>query len=265
LSEPDGPVQGPTEPEDPAKTGETGDDILAKVMGDARPTSPESGADGDTGDARGARERRRGLVIAAIVVGVVMLLWVAITLGSGRKGLDPVKVEGTAAPDFTLPTLFSEEEVTLSELQGNPVFLNFWASWCGPCKDEGPVLADAYRRWKGSGIQFLGVDVQDSIKWGREFEEHYGIEYDSAFDETGEQYRNWGLTGFPETFLVDADGQIVAKKLGAFYEPAEIDEYLSLLAPGFTPEPAGELVAPPEPDIPEQPVGTLPSPAGDGA
>lgn len=249
---------------------DTGDDLVSSVLGDARPARPEPGPTGEGpggsgGDPR-ERSRAKGLVVAAVVIGLVLLMWAIISTGAERKGLDPTKVEGKPAPDFTLPTLFGGDEVTLSKMQGKPVFLNFWASWCGPCKDEAPVLADAYRRWKGSGIQFLGVDVQDSSKWGQEFERHYGIDYDSAFDETGEQYRNWGLTGFPETFLVDADGNIVAKKIGAFYEPAEIDEYLSLLAPGFIPKPAGPIQAPPEPEIPSQPDGTLPSPvAGTGA
>lgn len=236
-----------------------GQDAVASVLGDARPTTPGGSGPEDE------KVRRRGLIIAGVVFAAVLLLWFVISVGAGRGGLDPVSVEGRPAPDFTLPMLFSGDEVTLSDLQGKPVFLNMWASWCGPCKSEGPILADAYRRWQGSGIQFFGVDIQDSIKWGREFERHYGIEYDSAFDETGEQYRNWGMTGFPESFMIDAEGNIVAKKLGAFYEPEEIDEYLSLLAPDFTPKPAGEIVAPPEPDIPEQPVGTVPSaPASEG-
>jgi cytochrome c biogenesis protein CcmG, thiol:disulfide interchange protein DsbE len=245
------------EPETPKDEGQ---DLVSSVLGDARPAArgPEEGGDGPS-DGGG---RKTGIIVAVVVVGLVMLLWGVIMAGSERKGLDPEKVEGKPAPDFTLPTLFKGDEVTLSAMQGKPVFLNFWASWCGPCKDEGPVLADAYRRWKGSGIQFLGVDVQDSKKWGQEFETNYGIDYDSAFDETGEQYRNWGLTGFPETFLIDADGNIVAKKIGAFYEPAEIDEYLSLLAPGFTPKRAGEISPIPEPQIPEQPDADIPSPVG---
>lgn len=226
-----------------------GNDAVAAVLGDAGPPSARGGGGG----------LGRGLIIGALIVGVVLLLWIIIVVFLSRQselGSEQIDVEGKPAPDFTLPLLFGDGEVTLSEMKGKPVMLNFWASWCGPCKDEGPVLADAYRRWKGSDVQFMGVDVADSIKWGREFEEHYGIGYDSGFDETGATGRSWGITGYPETFLIDADGLIVAKWVGPFQSPEQIDEYLSLLDPDFRPKPGGEIVAPPEPDIPEQPAGS---------
>lgn len=254
----DEPVTSANTPEEPAKRS------AAAAVGidlDKGKDSPE----GPSG--RGPGSRGKGVIITLVVAGLVLLLGVAFFRGPAGSHLDFVDPQGEKAPDFELDTIYGDR-VSMQELRGKPVFLNFWASWCGPCKDEAPVLADAYRRWKGSGIQFLGMDESDSIKWARQFEEYYGIEYDSAFDPTGKEYFNWGITGYPETFLIDAEGNILAKKIGAFYEQAEIDEYLSILAPDFTPKPPGRLVIPEEPsDIPESvaPVAPPEVPAGTDA
>lgn len=245
-----------TEPNDDEqqRPPEPGDDLVASVFGDAGgPDTSKTGGGGGLG---------RGLIIGGLIVVVVLVVWAALTAlqhqGSGIVS-DETQVEGTPAPDFTLPLLFAGTDMSLADLKGKPAVMNFWASWCGPCKDEAPILADAYRRWKGSGIQFLGVDVSDSTKWGQEFENHYGIGYDSAFDATGATGRSYGITGYPETFLIDAKGIIVGKWVGPFQTPEQIDGFLSRLAPGFEPKTPGKIVVPPEdPEIPEQPNADLP-------
>lgn len=238
--------------DEPVSSGNTPEEVPKRSAAEAVGIDLDKGQGSGDGPTRGGPgSRGKGVIITLVVAGLVLLLGVAFFRGPSGSHLDFVAPEGEKAPDFELATIYGDQ-VSMEGLRGKPVFLNFWASWCGPCKDEAPVLADAYRRWKGSGIQFLGMDESDSIKWARQFEEYYGIEYDSAFDPTGKQYFNWGITGYPETFFVDADGNILAKKIGAFYEQAEIDEYLSILAPNFTPEPPGELVIPEAPsDIPE--------------
>lgn len=238
--------------DEPVSTGNTPEEAPKRSAAEAVGIDLDKAQGSGDGPTRGGPgSRGKGVIITLVVAGLVLLLGVAFFRGPSGSHLDFVAPEGEKAPDFELATIYGDQ-VSMEGLRGKPVFLNFWASWCGPCKDEAPVLADAYRRWKGSGIQFLGMDESDSIKWARQFEEYYGIEYDSAFDPTGKQYFNWGITGYPETFFVDADGNILAKKIGAFYEQAEIDEYLSILAPNFTPEPPGELVIPEAPsDIPE--------------
>lgn len=240
----DGP--SPTSGNAPEPTG------AAAALGIDLDASGRNGPQGPRGPKPGSRSR--GMLTAGIVIGAVFLLWLAVSAGS-KKGLDNAAPEGKPAPGFELDTI-NGKHVDFADLLGKPVFVNFWASWCGPCKEEGPVLADAYRRWKGSGIHFIGVDESDSASWARTFEEFYGISYDSAFDPSGLQYQRWGLSGYPESFLVDAEGKIVAKKIGAFYTPRSIDEYLSLLAPGFTPEPPGQLVTPSgEPPLPQESPG----------
>jgi cytochrome c biogenesis protein CcmG/thiol:disulfide interchange protein DsbE len=241
----------PTRQDEPADPGlsaaaDPGPSAAAAVLGDLDASSE--------GRQQEKPSRGRGVLIAVVVVGLVFLLGAVIFRGPGTSHLDPNDPSGETAPSFGLDTIRGSHVNFPADFKGKPVFVNFWASWCGPCNDEAPVLADAYRRWQGSGIRFLGVDESDSVEWARQFEDWYGITYDSAFDPTGKQYRAWGLTGYPETFLVNADGKILEKKIGAFYDPQTIDQYLALLAPNFTPKPPGKIVAPTAtPPVPTSP------------
>lgn len=121
---------------------------------------------------------------------------------------------GDPAPAFTATRLEGEGALSLSELRGKPVVLNFWASWCGPCEDEAPMLRAAADRYAGR-VAFLGVDIRDSISDARAFVERHDLGYPNVRDESLEVYRAYGLTGQPETFVIDADGRIVHHVAGA--------------------------------------------------
>ncbi|MBA2537836.1 MAG: TlpA family protein disulfide reductase [Actinobacteria bacterium] len=132
------------------------------------------------------------------------------------------------APEFRLPVLWPEAgtwpraaeaaladgELALSELRGHPIVINFWASWCVPCKEEAPVLAAAARRHAGQ-VAFVGVDIQDFKSDARRFLTRYGVNYVSVRDSGDSTYRAYGLTGVPETYYVDREGRAVAQSLGA--------------------------------------------------
>jgi cytochrome c biogenesis protein CcmG/thiol:disulfide interchange protein DsbE len=131
------------------------------------------------------------------------------------------------APDFDLPVLWPRAEtwpaklraaladgrVSPSELRGYPVVMNFWASWCVPCKAEAPRLVASARRHAGEVI-FLGVDVQDFESDARTFLERYDTNYVSVRDGGPSTYENYGLTGIPETYYLDARGRVVAHAVG---------------------------------------------------
>jgi cytochrome c biogenesis protein CcmG/thiol:disulfide interchange protein DsbE len=177
------------------------------------------------------RGRARGVLAGALVVALALgFTWVVLAAREGGGlGQDPF---GRRAPDFELPLLGGPERpgawplpegggadgdpatLALSDLRGRPVVLNFWASWCGPCREEAPVLAAAEPRWRKAGVIFLGVDSQDTEKDARAFEEELGIAYRSVVDADGSLAARYGVLGFPETFFIDADGVIRAKQVG---------------------------------------------------
>jgi len=121
------------------------------------------------------------------------------------------------APDFTLQT-FSGETLRLSDLRGKPVMLNFWASWCPPCREEAPLLEDTWREYREKGVVFVGVNVWDSEKDARTFLSEYDITYPNGRDPGTGISIEYGLSGIPETFFIDRQGNITRKWIGPFTE-----------------------------------------------
>lgn len=169
-------------------------------------------------------------VALVVIVGAVLALlaWATLAAGQGRTLVSKIAAgQEPPAPAFELegfwPTgdrwppelapALRDGKLSLSELRGRPVVLNFWASWCIPCRDEAPILAASAHRYVGA-VRFVGIDVRDlrtdALAFLREFE----VPYVSVRDEADRTYRAYGLTGVPETFYVDARGQIVAHTPG---------------------------------------------------
>jgi cytochrome c biogenesis protein CcmG, thiol:disulfide interchange protein DsbE len=101
----------------------------------------------------------------------------------------------------------------LASLRGKAVVLNFWASWCYPCKQEAPALAAASKRWAGRAV-VLGVDVNDAAGSARRFAEKYGLDYPLVHDNRNVTSPKYGLTGLPETFFIDRSGKLVLHLAG---------------------------------------------------
>jgi cytochrome c biogenesis protein CcmG, thiol:disulfide interchange protein DsbE len=132
------------------------------------------------------------------------------------------------APDFEL-RLFSVGAFRRSEQRGRPVVVNFWASWCPPCRQEAPVLERAWRRYHDRGVVVIGVDIWDSEQDARRFLRELGITYPNGPDPTGEIVVDYGLTGIPETVLVRPDGTMARRWVGPITDEqvtALIDELL---------------------------------------
>jgi cytochrome c biogenesis protein CcmG/thiol:disulfide interchange protein DsbE len=146
----------------------------------------------------------------AAVVGLLFLLW----FGLQQKeiaGAKVVNVPFTNAPDFTLG-LFDGSTFKLSDTlsRGKPVVVNFWASWCGPCADEAPVLQDAARRY-GDRVAFVGVNVQDVDSDAQAFLRKYAISYPNGSNNAGPISIQYGMRGVPETYFIAPDGRLVRK------------------------------------------------------
>ena len=119
------------------------------------------------------------------------------------------------APPFAL-TLFDGEHLSLKGLRGKVVVVNFWASWCFPaCYDEAPVLEAAWRAYKDQGVVIVGVDVQDTEKAALEFMERFQFTFPNGPDPGGKISIDYGVYGIPETFVLDKEGRIAYKHVGA--------------------------------------------------
>jgi cytochrome c biogenesis protein CcmG, thiol:disulfide interchange protein DsbE len=140
-------------------------------------------------------------------------------IGAGKRPVAPafmLPVIWTDSPTWPQPLqrLLTSRQLSLRQLRGRPVVLNFWASWCVPCKQEAPRLDAAARKHAGK-VVFLGIDVQDGTSDARAFLRHHDVRYASLHDNSGLTYDGYGLTGVPETYWLDARGRIVAHVAGA--------------------------------------------------
>ena len=175
----------------------------------------------------------------ALVVGLLGLLVYRVAQGNPGKGLVSAirKHEKPAAPNFELKVLaarkaetwtgaprasLADGRVSLQELRGTPVVLNFWASWCIPCAREAPRLNASAEAHRGE-VVFLGIDVKDFSSDARAFLRKHAVNYVSVRDGGGGVYDDYGLTGLPETYFVDRQGRIVAHVLGEISRAQIVD------------------------------------------
>ena len=200
---------------------------------DPAPTADSSPPEGpeETSGRRGIRPTHVAQAVAIVFVAGLLglLIWkvVAGSLGAGfvsaiKRGDKP------AAPAFDLPVIWDraglwpspirgavdDGRVSLTELRGYPVVLNFWASWCIPCKEEAPYFAAAARAHRGK-VAFLGLDIQDLVPDARRFLDELGVPYVSVRDGTPKSYSAYGLTGVPETYFIDPRGRAIEHAIGA--------------------------------------------------
>ena len=147
-----------------------------------------------------------GLFIAIAVVGILF-----VGLGKNPQAIESPLV-GRTAPSFTLREVGTGQAINLEQYRGRPVVLNFWATWCGPCYEEHPVLVSNAR--STPNVQFLGVVFQDTEDKIQRFLNDRGSAYPTVIDDAGKTAIAYGVGGVPETFFLDASGKIVAKFSG---------------------------------------------------
>jgi len=178
---------------------------------------------GTGGRRRSVRKRRIiGFLVASLVsAGLLALLGSQVLVPAQNQSNSAVSpLLGHPAPDFTLAVLGTHPgpAMHLASLKGKPVMLNFWASWCDPCKHEAPLLQNTWQRVQGQGIVFVGIDIQDTQSDGLNFLQTYGITYPNVVDASGSVTINYGVTGVPETFFLNRQGVIVKKVIGELTE-----------------------------------------------
>ena len=160
-----------------------------------------------------------GFFIAIAVIGVLFL-----ALGKDPQRIDSPLI-GRIAPSFALREVATGQTIGLDQYRGKPVVLNFWATWCGPCYEEHPVLVANAQRL-GSQVQFVGVVFQDTEDKIMKFLNDRGSAYPTVVDDAGKTAIAYGVGGIPETFFLDDSGRIVAKHSG----PLSTDLLLGYLA-----------------------------------
>jgi cytochrome c biogenesis protein CcmG/thiol:disulfide interchange protein DsbE len=180
------------------------------------------------------RSRSRWRWVIATVAVIVIFGWAFV---AGRSlGRDPTLVRspliGKPAPAFQLPTL-DGGEIDSAAFRGQVIVVNFWASWCVPCKEEAPELQAFAARWAGRGVNLVGIVYNDDESKAGEFRDRYELTYPQTLDPGGRTAIDYGVFGVPETYVIARDGTVMAKLLGAV-DAATLERVVSAVEDGRT-------------------------------
>lgn len=176
----------------------------------------------------------RALLWAGVAVMAVVWLFYAGGLESVTSMFRPTPKPvttadiGQPAPSLRLP-LAGGGEMDLESFKGRPVVVNFWATWCEPCRAEMPALERAQQKYRDQGLTVLGVDMQEQDEEVQAFMTQVGVTFPSLIDRTGEVTRQWRATGLPTTFLIDRKGLIQDVRVGPFTDEMLDDRLKKIL------------------------------------
>jgi cytochrome c biogenesis protein CcmG/thiol:disulfide interchange protein DsbE len=169
---------------------------------------------------------RSSIAVLAVVAVVGLLVFGLVSKGSSRIAL------GDPAPAGSLPRLEGGGDSSLADYRGRWVLVNFWASWCGPCKEEAPALEKFQRQHGGRDFTVLGIDSRDLSGDGREFVRRFGLSYPQLRDGDGDAAHDFGTSGVPENFLINPAGKVQWLLRGPVDEQYLRDEVAPFLPAG---------------------------------
>jgi cytochrome c biogenesis protein CcmG/thiol:disulfide interchange protein DsbE len=151
-----------------------------------------------------------------LIVGMLFLVSLIIIWAVNLQHVESTDLQGQPATDFTLTLFdqFEKDEITLSDMHGQIVVINFWASWCVECYKEAALLQQAWLDYQDKDVVFLGVNHLDTEKPALEYMAKYGITYPSGPDLGDKISQSYAITGVPETFFIDKNGNIVHVQIG---------------------------------------------------
>lgn len=162
-------------------------------------------------------KRAAGVIAALSIVGLIVFV-MAKAFGTSPHAV-PFMLAGKPAPNFTIKRLDKPGVVSLSDFKGKPVVINFWATWCGPCKYEQPVLDYASETYKD--VVFIGIVFEDTEDNTRRYLTETGTPYIHLFDPKSTVAVDYGVSGVPETYFINREGIIVKKSIAPFGDPRE--------------------------------------------
>jgi cytochrome c biogenesis protein CcmG/thiol:disulfide interchange protein DsbE len=197
------------EPSDVSQIPPSGEEI--EETGQWRDQAPygDDGA-GDSGRGRRLAAVRPGWVAAGLIALLVLALLIYGLMAQPGKSLQV----GTPVSSFQLTDL-DGAAMSLDAQRGKVTVLNFFASWCSPCQEEAPALEQVWRDYKDQGVQFLGIAYKDAAPKAAAFLDSFDVTYPSALDPGGRTAQAYGVTGVPETFVIDQDGRLVRHFIGS--------------------------------------------------
>ena len=157
--------------------------------------------------------------MSLVEIAGLLLLIMLLLLSGCSVGYSKTIPQEKAAPDFHLKNL-DGQVVSLSDFRGKPVLINFWASWCGPCREEMPYLQQVYDEWTGKGLVLLAIDIGETPAAINKFFVENNLSLLVLLDSDKQVGQEYGITGVPETFLIGRDGRILYKHVGPIIEEA---------------------------------------------
>jgi cytochrome c biogenesis protein CcmG, thiol:disulfide interchange protein DsbE len=171
------------------------------------------------------------IAVLTAIVALVALLAYGLASNEPERSVEQALQAGERepAPEVELPRLDGKGDASLADYRGHVVVLNFWASWCEPCRDESPLLQRWHQRLDKQGATVLGVDVQDISGDALDFVAEYGLTYPMLRDGPGDVRDDYGILGLPETFVIDRRGRVAAVARGPVDEDFMREQVAPLL------------------------------------
>tara|TARA_Y100000588_G_scaffold353567_1_gene407127 strand:+ start:120 stop:740 length:621 start_codon:yes stop_codon:yes gene_type:complete len=166
-------------------------------------------------------------LLAMLIAGFTIFLAIGVmgtTTATSRSGKELV---GKKAPSFVAPKV-GGQLVSLENYKNKPLVLNFWASWCPPCRDETPGMERIWRKYEDQGVVILGINVQDGEKEAERYISEFGVTFSNALDLDGSITVDYGVTGLPVTFFIDNDSVVIGRWVGSISED-RLDNWVSNL------------------------------------
>ena len=163
------------------------------------------------------------------IVGLMALMAWALSNQSPVTGMSGFTRVNEAAPGFTL-RLFDGGELTLADLAGRPGVINFWASWCTPCREEAIGLERTWRTYRDDGVMFIGVNIQDAEEDALEYIAEFNVTYPNGPDLDGKITVDYGVIGLPVTFFVSKEGIVERRWVGAIPDSQLVDWVRALIS-----------------------------------